>query len=103
MKPSSTARGSTAAGPEGGQRNKEGQVEKSTVEPSTESQVDVANRVQQGLEKANARSADDVDISAGNHGRYDGDPTPHADAEGGVLKPADDTPAVLRKRPGPRQ
>jgi hypothetical protein len=32
----------------------------------------------------------------------DGNPNPERDTEGGVFTPADDTPAVLRKRAGPR-
>jgi hypothetical protein len=72
-------------------------------EPSTEDQVDIASRVQQGIEQANARRSDEPACHVpfeGKSSRYDGNPIPRQDAEGGVLKPADDTPAVLRKTSG---
>lgn len=53
-------------------------------EPSTESQVDIAADVQKGL-----KAADDCGENK-------------ADSGEGLLKPRDDTPAVIPKRSGPR-
>lgn len=39
--------------------------------------------------------------SAGGAKPMDGNPMPERDTEGGVFKPADDTPSVLPKRSGP--
>lgn len=69
-------------------------------EPSTEDQVDIANRVQKGIRQANDREPSG-EAGADRSPAMDGNPAPERDAEGGVLKPADDTPAVLPKRSGP--
>lgn len=70
-----------------------------TIEPSSEDQVDIANRVQEGLKDANSREAK----SPRSEGTkpLDGNPAPERDTEGDVFKPADDTPSVLPKRAGP--
>jgi|SRR5690606_32222750 len=105
MKPSSTASGAGPAGrnPQDQQQRKDERVKQAGIEPSTESQVDIANRVQQGIKDANTRTSNKPDSKADSPDHYDGNPAAHADADGGVLKPADDTPAVLRKRSGPRE
>lgn len=74
------------------------------VEPSTEDQVDIANQVQDGIKQADAREdrSSSPPTRAGGAKPLDGNPNPERDTEGGVFKPADDTPAVLRKRAGPR-
>ncbi|MGE8632337.1 MAG: hypothetical protein ACN6P8_02380 [Achromobacter piechaudii] len=71
------------------------------VEPSTEDQVDIANRVQEGIQKANAKSKADAPSRPAGGQPLDGNPMPEPDTEGGVFKPADDTPSVLPKRSGP--
>lgn len=71
------------------------------VEPSTEDQVDIANRVQEGIQKANAKSKAGIPSRPASGQPLDGNPTPEPDTEGGVFKPADDTPSVLPKRSGP--
>lgn len=71
-------------------------------EPSTEDQVDIADRVQQGIGKANDRERGGDVASGGKSGAFDGNPAPERDTEGGVFKPADDTPAVLPKKSGPK-
>lgn len=75
------------------------------VEPSTESQTDIAHRVQQGISDANKRDhrKDDAPPDRRKSGEYDGNPNPEPAAEDGVSRPADDTPAVLPTRSGPRE
>ncbi|AUA59115.1 Uncharacterised protein [Achromobacter spanius] len=74
------------------------------VEPSTEDQVDIANQVQDGIKQADAREdkSSSPPTRVGGAKPLDGNPNPERDTEGGVFTPADDTPAVLRKRAGPR-
>lgn len=71
-------------------------------EPSTEDQVDIADRVQKGLGKANDRERTREGESVGKAPAIDGNPAPEADTDGGVFKPADDTPVVLPKKSGPK-
>ncbi|WP_116521813.1 hypothetical protein [Achromobacter insuavis] len=73
-------------------------------EPSKEDQVDVASRVQEGLKEANKGSRTDSRTPPTGHKatQFDGSPNPRADEDTEVLKPADDTPAVMPKRRGPK-
>ena len=71
-------------------------------EPSTDDQVDIADRVQKGIGKANDRDSPQEPSDAGRSPAMDGNPAPEPDDDGGVFKPADDTPAVLDKRSGPK-
>lgn len=73
-------------------------------EPSTEDQVDISSRVQEGLKKANERSEPEGQRSPSDHKatEFDGSPTPQADEEPRTFKPADDTPAVMPTRHGPK-
>lgn len=73
------------------------------VEPSTEDQVDIANRVQDGIKHADDHSdkSRQPATRAGGVKPMDGNPSPERDTEGDTFKPADDTPAVLPKRSGP--
>jgi len=76
----------------------------------TSSPAQPAFPVQRDLRKAD--EGDDADRShktrpgldspEGKATQFDGNPNPRGDDETGVLKPHDDTPAVLRKRSGPR-
>src|SRR5690606_18677486 len=58
------------------------------VEPSTESQTDIAHRVQQGISDANKRDhrKDDAPPDRRKSGEYDGNPNPEPAAEDGVSK-----------------
>lgn len=71
-------------------------------EPSTEDQVDIADRVQKDLAKANDRERAREDASVEQQA-IDGNPAPQPDVEGGMFKPADDTPAVLPEKSGPKE
>ncbi|GAB1578586.1 hypothetical protein [Bordetella petrii] len=74
-------------------------------------QPDIGDDVQKGIRHANQRDEPDaarppqaggLDSPEGKATQFDGNPNPQGDDESGVLKPRDDTPAVLRKRSGPR-
>ena len=71
-------------------------------EPSTKDQVDIADRVQKDLAKANDRERARENESV-EHQAIDGNPAPQPDVEGGMFKPADDTPAVLPEKSGPKE
>ncbi len=73
-------------------------------EPSSESQVDIALRVQKDLKQSKDRREQESQAEpAGRKAtQFDGSPNPHGDEDSGVFKPADDTPAVLEKRSGPK-
>ncbi|MDM9558663.1 hypothetical protein [Bordetella petrii] len=74
-------------------------------------QSDIGDEVQKGIRHANQHDGQDgsrpsqaggLDSPEGKATQFDGNPNPQGDDESGVLKPRDDTPAVLRKRSGPR-
>jgi|SRR5690606_22127830 len=74
-------------------------------------QSDIGDEVQKGIRHANQHDGRDgsrpsqaggLDSPEGKATQFDGNPNPQGDDESGVLKPRDDTPAVLRKRSGPR-
>ena len=69
-------------------------------EPSTKSQVDIANDVQDGLRQADAATQRPEKTAGGKATQFDGNPNPEGDEEGGVFSPPDDTPAVLPKKEG---
>jgi len=79
-------------------------------EGSTESQPDIGHRTQSGLADANrsddAQAGSDarppLDDSSGKSTQFDGNPNPQGDDKPGLLKPHDDTPAILKKKSGPR-
>lgn len=73
-------------------------------EPRDEDQVDIAFDVQRGLEKANNKSESDRQTPPDGHKatEFDGSPNPRADEGARVFKPADDTPAVMPTRQGPK-
>lgn len=75
-----------------------------TPEPGSESQVDIASRVQDGLKKSNEQREPEKRASPTGHKatEFDGSPNPRADEDSGVFKPADETPAVMPKRSGPK-
>lgn len=71
-------------------------------EPSTDNQVDIANRVQKGIQDANdSGDRSSVDSDKPKATQFDGSPRSQP-AEDGTFGPADDTPAVLPKRSGPK-
>lgn len=74
-----------------------------TPEPSSEDQVDISSRVQEGLKQANQRPRRPGQTTATGHKatQFDGSPNPRAD-EDDILKPADDTPAEMPRRTGPK-
>ncbi|MCZ8392085.1 hypothetical protein [Achromobacter xylosoxidans] len=80
------------------------QTSPTTPDPSREDQVDISARVQEGLKKANQRRASGERPSTTGHKatQFDGSPNPRPDADDNTLKPADDTPAVLPRRSGPK-
>lgn len=74
-------------------------------EGSAGTQAGIAHRTQEGLDKANARGDDarpPLDNPEGKATRFDGNPNPQGDDPPQLLKPRDDTPAVLEKKSGPR-
>lgn len=73
-------------------------------EPGGDSQVDIASRVQGGLKKSNEQREPEKRTSPTGHKatEFDGSPNPRADEGAGVFKPADETPAVMPKRSGPK-
>lgn len=79
------------------------QTSPTALDPSREDQVDISTRVQEGLKKANQRRASGERTSTTAHKatQFDGSPNPRAD-EDDILKPADDTPAVMPRRTGPK-
>ena len=87
-------------------RNQNATPSKSSTqpEPSSESQTDIAVRVQKDLKEASGEHEDTSPSSPVRHKatQFDGAPNPRGDKESGVFKPADDTPAVLPKRSGPK-
>lgn len=80
-------------------RNDPGQP--AAPEPSSEPQVDIADKVQKGLSDANARSDKGSNEDEDRATRPAGG-GPAADARDGVFKPADDTPGTLPTGKGPR-
>lgn len=65
------------------------------------SQNEIATDIQKGIEKANTRTDDKPKAQPAEQDKatqFDGNPNPGADKPGGVLKPKDDTPAVIPKR-----
>ncbi|ANN70603.1 hypothetical protein ACL598_03060 [Bordetella bronchialis] len=82
------------------QRPPEDPTRVATPEPSTKSQVDIANDVQEGLGNANDERKRRETTVGGKATQFDGNPNPETDDEGGVFSPPDDTPAVLPKKEG---
>lgn len=80
------------------------QTSPTAPEPSSEDQVDISTRVQEGLKKANQRRpSGERTLPTGHKAtQFDGSPNPRADEDDDMLKPADDTPAVLPRRSGPK-
>ncbi|OZI66871.1 hypothetical protein [Bordetella genomosp. 11] len=69
-------------------------------EPSTKSQVDIANDVQDGLRESKDKAKGRGPTVGGKATQFDGNPNPERDGEGGVFSPPDDTPSVLPKKEG---
>ncbi|CAM3487977.1 MARCKS-like protein [Bordetella sputigena] len=69
-------------------------------EPSTKSQVDIANDVQDKLHKGKDADQQRQTTVGQKATQFDGNPNPESDDEGGVFSPPDDTPAVLPKKEG---
>lgn len=75
--------------------------------PRSDPQSDIGDDVQKGIRKANEHDGadharqDKLDSPEGKATQFDGNPNPQG-ADTGLSKPRDDTPAVLRKRSGPR-
>lgn len=62
------------------------------------SQSDIARDNQKGLEKSNKKEAETRHPTEDDRAtRFDGDPNPEG-VEGGVFKPRDDTPFIIKKR-----
>ena len=74
------------------------------LEPSSESQVDIAGRVQEDLIEVNERGKDKERRRPVDHKatQFDGSPNPEPDKSPYWFKPHDDTPAILPKRRGPK-
>ncbi|WP_143220319.1 MULTISPECIES: hypothetical protein [unclassified Achromobacter] len=64
-------------------------------EPSSEDQVDIADRVQKDLDKANEHERAQTPESSGKATEFDGNPNVDTDDDGGVFSPRDDTPQVI--------
>ncbi|HZH57158.1 hypothetical protein [Yanghanlia caeni] len=62
------------------------------------SQSDIARDTQKGLEEANRKEAERTQRNEDDRAtQFDGDPNAQG-IEGGLFKPQDDTPLIIRKR-----
>lgn len=84
--------------------NTEGSNQAKAPEPSSESQVDIAGRVQEDLKEVNERGKGKERRRPVDHKatQFDGSPNPEPDKSPYLFKPHDDTPAILPKRLGPK-
>jgi hypothetical protein len=82
------------------QRPTEDPTRTTPPEPSEESQVDIANRVQKDLGQASENRQRRETTVGKKATQFDGNPNPEGDEEGGVFSPPDDTPNVLPTKKG---